>query len=254
MSELIKIENKEINGEKINTANARELHEFLGSKQQFSNWIQKRIKQYDFAQDIDYTAINDLIYSPPRIDYFVSIDMAKELSMAERTAKGKEIRKYFIECEKKLKEITVIEAPTITGMLSDPTALRTALIEYTEKVTELEVKIEEDRPKVELHDALIEGNRTFDFKESAKFISNNIGMKVGQKKLFTLCRKAKIIEKNTNEPYQRHINSGYLVCEPVLIGSGIWRKVHKQPRFTGKGLVWVAPAVQKLMRAVEATA
>ena len=107
MSELIKIENKEISGEKINTVDARELHEFLGSKRQFSNWIKHRTKQYDFKQHVDFISINDRVYSPPRIEYFVSLDMAKELAMVEKTDKGREARKYFIECEKNLKETAV---------------------------------------------------------------------------------------------------------------------------------------------------
>ena len=36
------------------------------------------------------------------IEYHITLDMAKELSMVERNEKGKQARKYFIECEKKL--------------------------------------------------------------------------------------------------------------------------------------------------------
>jgi anti-repressor protein len=76
--------------------NARELHEFLESKQEFANWIQNRIEEYGFTQDVDFVVLKN--------DYFLSQDMGKELAMVERTAKGKEERRYFIACEKKLKE------------------------------------------------------------------------------------------------------------------------------------------------------
>jgi hypothetical protein len=38
------------------------------------------------------------------IDFHISLDMAKEISMVERNAKGKEARQYFIACEKQAKE------------------------------------------------------------------------------------------------------------------------------------------------------
>jgi len=102
MDELIKVGRTLIGEETIKTVNARELHAFLGSKQQFSHWIRARIQQYDFSEGIDFITIDNSIYSPPTIDYFISLDMAKELSMVERTPKGKEARRYFIECEKRL--------------------------------------------------------------------------------------------------------------------------------------------------------
>ncbi|MCP4668096.1 MAG: phage antirepressor Ant, partial [Deltaproteobacteria bacterium] len=102
--ELIKVQKREINGENINSVNARELWVFLESKQQFGNWINKRINQYDFTEGIDFTKFNYFIKretgSTTRTEYIVSIDMAKELSMVEKNEKGKQARKYFIECEK----------------------------------------------------------------------------------------------------------------------------------------------------------
>lgn len=86
----------------IQTINARDLWTFLESKQDFSNWIKKRIEQYDFVEDEDFVTLNRKIERQILIDYHISLDMAKELSMVERTPRGKEARQYFIECEKRL--------------------------------------------------------------------------------------------------------------------------------------------------------
>ena len=102
---LINTKEMEINGHLVETVDARELHQFLESKQRFSDWIKNRIKQYDFTQDIDFITNRNVMTSPPSIEYIISLDMAKELSMVEHNDKGREVRKYFIECERKAKEI-----------------------------------------------------------------------------------------------------------------------------------------------------
>lgn len=104
MSELIKISDHD--GKKA--VSARELHTFLESKQQFTNWINNRIKKYGFIENQDYIVFNSFIKNPeggrPLDEYVLTLDCAKELSMVEGNAKGKEARKYFIECEKQLKK------------------------------------------------------------------------------------------------------------------------------------------------------
>lgn len=104
MPALITLRHQTIGTETIQTVNARELHTFLAVKQRFNDWISKRIEQYEFQEDRDFTRYCDSSSDNPNppIDYFVSINMAKELSMVERTAKGKEARLYFLECERKL--------------------------------------------------------------------------------------------------------------------------------------------------------
>lgn len=102
MKNLIEI--KEVNGKKL--VSARDLHEFLESKQEFTNWIKNRIKQYGFVENEDFTIDKFIMRKTWKHDYIISIDMAKELSMVEQNAKGREARKYFIECEKQLKEIS----------------------------------------------------------------------------------------------------------------------------------------------------
>ena len=111
MNELIKLQPQTINGNAIETVSARELHAFLGSKRQFTDWIKKRIGDYDFVENQDFVCVsqkNETQRADGQIgvsvsnEYFVSVGMAKELAMVENNDKGSQARKYFIECEKQL--------------------------------------------------------------------------------------------------------------------------------------------------------
>jgi len=108
MNNLITITKQTIGNDEINAVDARDLHGFLESKQEFTNWIKKRIKEYNFQEFQDFIAydkkIKRAVGASIRKEYTISVDMAKELSMVERNAKGKEARQYFIECEKVLKK------------------------------------------------------------------------------------------------------------------------------------------------------
>ena len=101
--------------EEITAVNARDLHKFLGVGRDFSSWIKERIKTYGFVESLDFIVVQNLS-SPKRgssksraqtlLDYTISIDMAKELCMIEKTEKGRECRRYFIECERQLRQTT----------------------------------------------------------------------------------------------------------------------------------------------------
>ena len=54
MNELIQLQSQTINGNTVETVNARELHAFLESKQDFSTWIKNRINEYDFTENQDF--------------------------------------------------------------------------------------------------------------------------------------------------------------------------------------------------------
>ncbi|MGL6098516.1 MAG: antA/AntB antirepressor family protein, partial [Fusobacteriaceae bacterium] len=106
--ELIKI-NKNEKGEQI--VSARDLHEFLEVKKDFSDWIKTYVNEddYGFELNIDYTTFkgNSTKSVPrPRIEYILTTQMAKELCMLSKVEKGKQARKYFIECETKLNNIS----------------------------------------------------------------------------------------------------------------------------------------------------
>lgn len=105
--ELIPLQDN--NGSKA--VNARDLHAFLGSKQEFANWIKNRIEKYDLVENVDYVvfhnSMKNLEGGRPQIEYALTIDAAKELSMVEGNEKGKQARRYFIACEKKLQELSL---------------------------------------------------------------------------------------------------------------------------------------------------
>lgn len=108
--ELIKV-NKE-----NNTVSARELHEFLESKERFSKWF-NRMLEYGFQPQVDFNSYKKVqvqLEGNREIrrefsDYIITIDMAKELSMIQRTEKGKQARQYFIQCEKFIEESKLTE-------------------------------------------------------------------------------------------------------------------------------------------------
>jgi len=108
MTQIIKITTQQIGSEQVNSVNARELYNYLEIKTEFADWIKRAINKYDFVENTDYIITirknenSQFSGLKERKDYIVTLDMAKELCMVSNTKKGKETRKYFLACEKKL--------------------------------------------------------------------------------------------------------------------------------------------------------
>lgn len=101
----------------IQLIDARELHRRLRVQSKFTNWFPRRVEEYRFDEGKDYFAENQLlpkngqkVSHRPRTEYFLTIDMAKEIAMVERTEVGKKIRNYFIEMEK-IAQQSIIKIP-----------------------------------------------------------------------------------------------------------------------------------------------
>ena len=109
MTNIITITKNEIGNAELNSVNARDIHNYLQVNSKFADWIKRAISKYDFKENIDYTVLknekklNDGVCRP-FTDYIVTMDMAKELAMLENNPKGRETRKYFINCEKELQK------------------------------------------------------------------------------------------------------------------------------------------------------
>lgn len=108
-SQLIPVFNGIVSNETTLLCNARDLHTFLEVGKRFATWITERIGEYEFIENQDYIAISqkrEIGHGRGKKDYHLTLDTAKELAMVERNEKGRQIRRYFIECEKKLREDT----------------------------------------------------------------------------------------------------------------------------------------------------
>ncbi|WP_459902514.1 antA/AntB antirepressor family protein [Edwardsiella tarda] len=105
-TQLIPIFNGTISNEPTLLCNARDLHEFLGVGKRFASWVTERITEYEFVENQDYIIISQnreiIKRGRPTTDYHLTLDTAKELAMVERNERGRQIRRYFIECEKQL--------------------------------------------------------------------------------------------------------------------------------------------------------
>ena len=86
-------------------ANAEILFQFLAVDTKFADWITRRINQYGFIENQDYVIQATYTGRRPRKEYFITLNMAKELCMVENNDKGKEARRYFIKCEKELQAL-----------------------------------------------------------------------------------------------------------------------------------------------------
>ena len=143
--ELIKIIERE--GRQL--VSGRELHEFLEIGTKYKDWF-RRMVEYGFEEEIDSIRVaqkraTNNLKNPVTtvIDHAISIDMAKEISMIQRTEKGKAARQYFINCEKKLKEVKKLSPMELMELQFK------VLKEHEEKIAQVENKVdklEEDMP------------------------------------------------------------------------------------------------------------
>lgn len=220
MQELIKITNK---GGK-DTVNARELHEFLESRQDFSTWIKNRIEKYDFVENIDFVTAPQNYGTAngghsTRNEYYLSIDMAKELSMVENNEKGKIARQYFIECEKRLNQPLSLEEMTLKVIEGQK-----------QRIAEMQKIIEIQKPKVETYEKLIDSSGSFELRIAAKILS------IQPQTLNKLLIENGIINKN-RIAYQKYVDIGVCVVKPVTIPNGQTISV---TYITPKGLDYIA--------------
>lgn len=114
---------------------ARGLHEFLQVSSKFADWIRNRIEKYEFIEGEDYESLSINLENGGRmIQYVLTLDTAKEIAMVENNEKGRIIRKYFIEVEKRhvLKPMTQMELTA---------AIAQNQVEIERKVLTLDTKI-----------------------------------------------------------------------------------------------------------------
>lgn len=100
------------------TVDARALHSVLEVKRDFSNWIKGRISKYSFKENEDFIVFAKSGENPlggrNSIEYRLSVNMGKELAMVENNERGRMVRRYFIECERRLLETPAPALPALS--------------------------------------------------------------------------------------------------------------------------------------------
>lgn len=176
----------------------RDLHAFLEVRDNYTDWM-KRMIAYGFSAGQDFSEFSDKPKGAgrPRTDHIVSLDMAKEISMIQRTDKGKQARQYFIECERRAKQ------PTINGAeLTRMELIQIAMNAETERL-QLEAKNKELEPKADAYDEFIDATGKYNIGTVAKMFGK------GQNWLFRELRNAGVlISKGAmrNTPYQQYMH------------------------------------------------
>lgn len=216
----------------IPTVNARELHVFLEVGTAFKDWIARRIEDYGFQENLDFCSfLSESSGGRPSKEYHVTLDMAKELSMVDRGEKGKQVRKYFLECERRAKDPSAI--------LNDPAAMRGLLLTYTEKVLELQGQVAELAPKADALDRIATADGSLCVTDAAK------NLQVRRNNLFDFLRTNGWIYRRAGTDhdvaYQTKIASGLLEHKTTTVyRSDGTEKITTQVRVTPKGLAFLA--------------
>jgi phage anti-repressor protein/phage antirepressor YoqD-like protein len=225
MNQLIPIHNDD---ERF-PVDARELHAGLGSKSQFTNWFERRVKDHGFEEGTDWkravSALNTneycgeselpFIKGPVRYIVRVTIGMAKELAMLESNETGRKVRRYFIEVEQRSRAIPI---PTRTE------ALRMAL-EASERADVAEAKV----------------NRFLESEGCSSMRAAAAMFGTGRTRFFRKLRIMGIIEPAPSTmPYQKYIDAGYFVIrskvQELTDGNA---KTWDAAAVTPKGMMWL---------------
>lgn len=222
MEELIPIQVN--NGKRV--VDARILHDFLGSKRDFSNWIKDRIDKCDLVENQDFVVYakfgENLSGGRPSKEYALTIDAAKEISMMEGNEIGKKARRYFIEVEKAYKN-EIISLPDF----SNPAEAARAWADQYEKTkqqAERALAAEKEmialsktmavmEPKVSYYDKILNSKATVTVTQ----IAQDYGLSA--KALNDILQRLGIQHKVNGQwiLYAPHISQGYVHSKSISI-------------------------------------
>ena len=190
------------------TVSARDLHEGLGIKSKYADWF-KNMSAYGFTENIDYTTFSKNLENGGRIiEHIISVDMAKQICMIQRSEKGRLYRQYFLDLEKAWNTPEQVFAralrmadKTIESLKAD----NTALLESVERM----------RPKEVFADAVSASQTSILIGELAKLLRQN-GIEIGQRRLFSWMRENGFLVKrrsSRNMPSQKGMEQATIYQE-----------------------------------------
>lgn len=202
MENLVKIEDLStliINRNDGFMVDGRQLHMKLEIGTEYMKWVKRYFQDYGFVSGEDYSSVLtnrcDGKAGKPQTNHYLTVDMAKEICMIQRSDIGKSIRKYFIECEKKLKQ-----QPSLPDFNNPAEAARAWADQY-EKNQKLLAENTVMKPKAEYFDCLVDRNLLTNFRTTAKEFH------IKQKQFINWLLEKKFIyrdQKGNLQPYSQH--------------------------------------------------
>lgn len=221
------------------TVSARELHEGLEIKTAFKDWF-PRMAEYGFEIGKDFNMLkNERVQIEGSrevkreiVDYQISVDMAKQICMIQRSEKGRQYRQYFLDLEKawNTPEQVMARALKMAGKTIDKLkSQNTVLLEDVQRM----------KPKEIFADAVATSHTSILIGDLAKLIKQN-GIDIGQKRLFSWLRdNGYLIKRNGSEwnmPTQRSMEAGlFEVKESTVNNPDGSVRINKTTKVTGKG-------------------
>lgn len=206
----------------------------IGTK--FTTWFE-RMKEYGFTEGNEFfpeLGETSEQGGRPATDFQISIDMAKQICMIQRTPEGKKIRQYFIDLEKAWNTPEQIFARALK--MADKTIEQ---LKTDNKA--LEQKIEQDKPKTIFADAVSTSHTSILIGDLAKLICQN-GVQIGQKRLFEWMRQNNFLIKSgssKNMPMQRYVEQGlFEIKESNVQNPDGSVRITKTTKVTGKGQIY----------------
>lgn len=215
------------------TVSARDLHEKLNIGTKFTTWFE-RMTEYGFSEGNEFfpkLGETSEQGGRPAIDYLISVDMAKQICMIQRSEKGRLYSQYFIDLEKAWNTPEQIFARALKMADREIEKLKSnnaALIEDVQRM----------KPKEIFADAVPASNTSILIGELAKLLKQN-GIETGQRRLFTWMRDNGYLIKSgssKNMPTQKSMELGLLEIKEgsYINGAGV-NVTTKTPKVTGKG-------------------
>lgn len=217
------------------TVSARELHDQLHIGTRFNDWF-PRMTEYGFVEGTDFYSKMSKTDNGgrPSTDYEISVDMAKQICMIQRTPEGKAVRQYLIDLEKAWNTPEQIFARALKmadEKINSLKEINTSLIAENQRM----------KPKEIFADAVATSHTSILIGDLAKLICQN-GYQIGQKRLFEWLRENNFLIKNgssKNMPQQRYVEQGlFEVKESNVQNPDGSVRITRTTKVTGKGQIY----------------
>lgn len=217
------------------TVSARELHEQLHIGTRFNDWF-PRMTEYGFVEGTDFYSKMSKTDNGgrPSTDYEISVDMAKQICMIQRTPEGKAVRQYLIDLEKAWNTPEQVFARALKmadEKINSLKEINTSLIAENQRM----------KPKEIFADAVSASHTSILIGDLAKLICQN-GYQIGQKRLFEWLRENNFLIKcgsSKNMPQQRYVEQGlFEVKESNVQNPDGSVRITRTTKVTGKGQIY----------------